>query len=38
MIPGRYYVDLRIHRNMELINHPKVLEFDIVNDVTNHLI
>ena len=38
MIPGRYYIDLRIHRNMELINHPKVLEFDIVNDVTNHLI
>ena len=34
LIPYRYYVDLRINKNLELINHPKVLEFDIINDVT----
>ena len=38
MIPSRYYLDLRIHRNLELINHPKILEFDIINDVTDNLV
>jgi len=38
MIPSRYYLDLRIHRNLELINHPKILEFDIINDITDNLV
>ena len=38
MIPSRYYLDLRVHRNLELINHPKILEFDIINDVTDNLV
>lgn len=38
LIPHRYYLDLRIHKNLELFNHPKVLEFDIVNDVTDNLV
>ena len=38
LIPSRYYVDLRVHRNLELIHHPKVLEFDIINDVTDNLV
>lgn len=35
LIPSRYYVDIRVHRNLELIEHPKTLQFDIVNDVTD---
>ena len=38
LIPSRYYIDLRVHRNLELINHPKVLQFDIINDVTDNLV
>lgn len=38
MLPSRYYLDLRIHRNLELINHPKILEFDIINDITDNLV
>ena len=38
LIPSRYYLDIRIHRNLELINHPKVLQFDIINDVTDNLV
>lgn len=38
LIPHRYYLDLRIHNNLELFNHPKVMEFDIVNDVTENLV
>lgn len=38
LIPSRYYVDLRIHKNLELIHHPKVLQFDIINDVTDNLV
>jgi hypothetical protein len=38
MVPGRYYIDIKIQRNLELFNHLQVLEFDIVNDVTNHQI
>ena len=38
LIPYRYYIDLRVNKNMELINHPKVLEFDIINDVTDNLV
>ena len=38
LIPSRYYIDLRIHKNLELINHPKVLQFDIINDVTDNLL
>lgn len=38
LIPSRYYVDLRVHRDLELINHPHLLQFDIVNDVTECLI
>lgn len=37
LIPHRYYVDLRIHKNLEVFNHPHVLEFDIINDVTDNL-
>ena len=38
LIPSRYYIDLRVHRNLELFNHPKVLQFDIINDVTDNLV
>lgn len=38
LIPSRYYIDLRVHKNLELINHPKVLQFDIINDVTDNLV
>lgn len=38
LIPSRYYIDLRIHKNLELINHPKILQFDIINDVTDNLV
>lgn len=38
LIPSRYYLDLRVHRNLELIEHPKVLKFDIINDVTDNLV
>ena len=38
LIPSRYYLDLRIHKNIELVNHPKVLRFDIINDVTDILV
>jgi hypothetical protein len=38
LIPSRYYLDLRVHRNLELIEHPKVLQFDIINDVTDNLV
>lgn len=38
LIPYRYYMDLRVHKNMEMYNHSKVLEFDIVNDVTDNLV
>ena len=38
LVPSRYYLDLRVHKNMELINHPKVLQFDIISDVTNNLV
>lgn len=38
LVPGRYYVDLKIHKNLELFEHLRVLEFDIVNDATEHLI
>ena len=33
LIPHRYFVDIKIHRNLELIHHPKALQFDIVNNV-----
>jgi hypothetical protein len=38
LIPSRYYIDLRVHKNLELINHPKILQFDIINDVTDNLV
>lgn len=38
LLPCRYYIDLRVHKNLELINHSKVLEFDIINDVTDNLV
>ena len=38
LIPSRYFLDLRIHKNLELINHPKILQFDIINDVTDNLV
>lgn len=38
LIPYRYYADIRIYRNIELINHPKILQFDIVNDVKDNLV
>ena len=38
LLPSRYYLDLRVHRNLELIEHPKVLQFDIINDVTDNLV
>lgn len=38
LIPSRYYLDIRVHRNLELINHPKILQFDIISDVTDNLI
>lgn len=38
LIPSRYYLDIRVHRNVELIHHPKLLQFDIINDVTDNLV
>ena len=38
LIPSRYYIDIRVHRNLELIHHPKLLQFDIINDVTDNLV
>lgn len=36
LIPHRYYVDIRVKRNLELIQHCNMLEFDIINDVTDY--
>lgn len=35
LIPSRYYVDLKIHKNLETFEFPKVLQFDIVSDVSD---
>lgn len=35
LIPHRYFVDIRLSNNGELTHHRKMLEFDIVSDVTN---
>ena len=34
LIPSRYYIDVKIKYDMEEIYHRDILEFDIVNDVT----
>ncbi|MCD8207114.1 MAG: hypothetical protein LUD72_04160 [Bacteroidales bacterium] len=34
LVPCRYFVDIRIKDNLELKYHRKLLEFDIVSDVT----
>lgn len=33
-LPNRYYVDIKISSNMEVVNYQKMCVFDIVNDVT----
>ena len=38
MVPSRYYVDIRIHRNLELINHFKILEFDVAENITEEFV
>lgn len=38
LLPSRYFIDLRINRNNELIVYRNMLEFDIVNDVTEEYI
>ena len=35
LIPYRYYVDVKIKYNMEMIMHHNVLNFDIVDDLNN---
>lgn len=35
LVPSRYYIDIKIRSGLETIQHPKILEFDIVNNVTN---
>ena len=34
LIPSRYYIDIKIKYDMEEIYHRDVIEFDIVNDLT----
>jgi len=34
LIPSRYYIDLKIKYDMEEVFHRDMIEFDIVNDVT----
>lgn len=36
-IPYRYCIEIRIYRNLELINYPKIIEFDIINDITDEI-
>lgn len=37
-IPFRYNIDIRVNKNLEVINHPKILQFDIVSDLTDNLV
>lgn len=34
LIPSRYYIDIKIIRNEEIINKYEMLQFDIINDIT----
>lgn len=34
LLPSRYHIDIRVSQNFELIYHRDILEFDIINDVT----
>ena len=36
LLPSRYYIDIRINTNMERIVHHKVLQFDIVDNITEY--
>ena len=35
-IPHRYFIDVRVHTKLELIQHTKLLEFDIVNEAVEN--
>ena len=35
LIPNRYYVDIKLKYNLEMIIHHNVLSFDIIEDLTN---
>ncbi len=35
LIPFRYYIDIKYNNGSEIINHNGIVQFDIVNDVTN---
>lgn len=32
LIPHRYFIDIKIHRNLELIHHTRAIQFDIINE------
>jgi len=34
-LPGRYYIDIKVKQNSEIIRHLELLTFDIVEDVTD---
>ena len=34
LLPARYYIDIRIHRNLELINHLNALQFNVAENIT----
>lgn len=38
LIPHRYFVDVRITNNGEITHHRKLLQFDIVSDMTNKVL
>lgn len=38
MVPARYYIDIRIEQNMELIYHHEMLEFEIIGEKKEHYI
>lgn len=34
LLPSRYYIDIKICRNEKIINNYEMLQFDIINDIT----
>lgn len=38
LLPTRYNIDVRIHKNLELKNHLKVLEFDIAENISEKFV
>lgn len=36
LLPSRYYVDVKVNVNMEQFNYQRILEFDIVDNITEY--